>query len=346
MTDNYLRLVLNQLNNYFHILPDTLNTLYRRETEEYLSYQINCPFAPWFHKKKSDKKPSCSVSLKQKTGEPSFYCFACGERGNLYNLVTRLNTLKPTKGLDKLAEDILLESAVSLRNYIPDIKSYYADVKNFDFNIDFDSLSHYFLDAIETPRAYDYLLSRNICKDTIKKLKFLYDGADDRVIYPVLTNKNYCVGCVGRTLNNDPRKYKNYLGFKAAEHLGGENIWQNKTVIVAEGFLCMARMVEFANDFKIDPACCWRAQPSRKQLDTLTGLDYTIYLAMDNDQPGNKGYEKAKEYLDQNHLTTKHKRFPLDEDQDINQLTKLEFQKKIESLKQTQKISLAQSYYK
>lgn len=73
-----------------------------------------------------------------------------------------------------------------------------------------------------------------ICLDPTKEMY-------NRVVFPVYDpNGNHLIGCVGRTITNDPVKWKNQKGFKKSKHLYGywlafQAICQTGKIILVEG---------------------------------------------------------------------------------------------------------------
>jgi 5S rRNA maturation endonuclease (ribonuclease M5) len=67
----------------------------------------SCPFAPWRHKKGTDKKPSFGVSIVP-GGTSRCTCFSCGLSSNLHTMVWRLRQVKKGGGWYEQASKLLM----------------------------------------------------------------------------------------------------------------------------------------------------------------------------------------------------------------------------------------------
>lgn len=218
------------------------------------SYFGLCPFH-------NEKSPSFSVSA----GKQMFYCFGCGEGGNVFSFLMKYDSLTFPEAAKVLADRAGID--------VPDIeisdeKRHEADLKNniYEINAKAARYFHYLLGTKDGDVAKAYFAKRELedktvtsfelgfssmrkdalyqylkkegCSDDILKETglFVYDerGVHDRfrnrVMFPILNINNKVIGFGGRVMGDGQPKYLNSPEtgvFDKGRNLYGLNIAKN-----------------------------------------------------------------------------------------------------------------------
>ncbi len=218
------------------------------------SYFGLCPFH-------NEKSPSFSVSA----GKQMFYCFGCGEGGNVFSFLMKYDSLTFPEAARVLADRAGID--------VPDIeisdeKRHEADLKNniYEINAKAARYYHYLLGTKDGDAAKAYFAKRKLedktvtsfglgfssmrkdalyqylkkegCSDDILKETglFVYDerGVHDRfrnrVMFPILNINNKVIGFGGRVMGDGQPKYLNSPEtgvFDKGRNLYGLNIAKN-----------------------------------------------------------------------------------------------------------------------
>lgn len=218
------------------------------------SYFGLCPFH-------NEKSPSFSVSA----GKQMFYCFGCGEGGNVFSFLMKYDSLTFPEAAKVLADRAGID--------VPDIeisdeKRHEADLKNniYEINAKAARYFHYLLGTKDGDAAKAYFAKRELedktvtsfglgfslmrkdalyqylkkegCSDDILKETglFVYDerGVHDRfrnrVMFPILNINNKVIGFGGRVMGDGQPKYLNSPEtgvFDKGRNLYGLNIAKN-----------------------------------------------------------------------------------------------------------------------
>jgi 5S rRNA maturation endonuclease (ribonuclease M5) len=122
----------------------------------------------------------------------------------------------------------------------------------------------------------------------------------NRVVFPVYSIDGVYLGCVGRTMNNDYSKWKNSKDLQKSKTLYG--IWKTQEEVKKKGSIVL---VEGQGDFlKLyqngvrNCAGMFSSSLCNGQIKLLFQLGvHTIILLKDNDEAGNKGFQKMKHEL-------------------------------------------------
>ena len=218
------------------------------------SYFGLCPFH-------NEKSPSFSVSGNKQM----FYCFGCGEGGNVFSFLMKYDSLTFAEAVKTLAD----RAGISLPEYhaSPEDKKK-ADIKNqiFEINKEAARYFHYLLGTDVGNSARGYIENRQLHKDTVtafglgvsnmrmdslyqyfkKKgyddevLKqtglFIYDerGVHDRfrnrLMFPIININNKVIGFGGRVMGDGQPKYLNSPEtpvFDKGRNLYGLNVAKN-----------------------------------------------------------------------------------------------------------------------
>ena len=218
------------------------------------SYFGLCPFH-------NEKSPSFSVSGNKQM----FYCFGCGEGGNVFSFLMKYENMTFSESLKQLAD----RSGVALPDYQESSEERQkADLKNqiFDINKEAARYFHYLLGTEIGGVAREYVEQRGLLKETVtgfglgfspmkkdslynyfkKKgyedevLKqtglFIYDerGVHDRfrnrLMFPIINSNNKVIGFGGRVMGDGQPKYLNSPEtpvFDKGRNLYGFNVAKN-----------------------------------------------------------------------------------------------------------------------
>lgn len=275
---------------------DLSNSMIR---ENYIS--ISCPLAPWFHRNGTDNNPSLSINFGKDDGT-KFTCFSCGEKGTLSQLIDSYAELSGKKELKELARQVLLKDKPSLSSKFGrigrEIDQWYTKEKS-EISVFRNKTLDLFLPVSEYEMAMNYLMDREIDIHVIDEFNLRFDSRSNRILFPVMDSKDKLRGMVGRTIVSDSIKYKNYLGMKAGNCLGGLNKLDESYpyLLLVEGFFDLLKCWKWAREEETNVLCTFGASVSKKQLETISGLDMTVIVGFDNDVSGDKGWRKVEEGL-------------------------------------------------
>lgn len=146
-----------------------------------------------------------------------------------------------------------------------------------------------------------YYLDRNFSPDILSEFDVgLCDNPKaemyNRIVFPVYDDTDtYMIGCVGRTICEDPRKWKNQAGFNKSSYLYNIGkalpyIKKTKSVIVCEGQGDVMRMFEAGIKNVVGLFGCSLSE-SQEFLIQRTGA-LTLYILTDEDEAGKKARDK------------------------------------------------------
>lgn len=256
-----------------------------------------CPF----HRKadgREEKTPSFAMSLSKGL----YFCHSCEAKGNLFTFLKKVGGLD--SGTIEIAYKPILEGVA--RNIPPPPDP--LDPKVVSLNPIPEGLLGLF---DQCPKA---LSDRGFTEETLKAFEIGFDEEHFRITYPLRDLSGQLVGISGRTVSGAFPRYKiydrEYTRWGLPERLNWDKrsvLWNSHTfypeiylktegadVVVVEGF----------------NACMWLVQAGIRQTVALLGtyLSYeqqwvlermggTVYLFLDNNQPGWTGVIKAAEKL-------------------------------------------------
>ena len=143
------------------------------------SYFGLCPFH-------NEKSPSFSVSPNKQM----FYCFGCGEGGNVFSFLMKYDNLTFSEALKELADRAGIE--------LPDVRMSAeernrSDLKNtvYDINKEAARYYHYLLETETGNNARAYFNKRELSNDTIKSFGLGVSGIKSDDLYHYIKNKGY-----------------------------------------------------------------------------------------------------------------------------------------------------------
>lgn len=287
MNSKEVRLILNQLG------------LTEGEILETKPGQLSicCPLAPWFHASGKDSNPSMGIRYD---GDFTIYhCFTCGESGKLWSLVESVGTLRNDPKLQALALEVLQKDKPNLMSMVDSV-DWCDETPSLEFEIPDMPMHERMLEHFDSVELHDkpmdYLRGRNVSEENWERFKLKYDRKNDRLVFPVFDTEGQLRGAVGRTLCGDARKYYNYFNFERRHWFGGMQYAGNRNrIIIVEGFFCLMRGFDWAHKLGADILCAFGSKLTPEQVEKLTALDSGVQIWFDNDDAGNKGWEKLIE---------------------------------------------------
>ena len=141
---------------------------------------VKCPF----HGGGNERTPSCKVD--DKTG--TYHCFSCGESGDMFTFVQKIDNLTFPEAVEKLAQQAGVELETDKGPSAPrkDNSTLY------ELNEKLAGTFRHFLEEERAgAKARDYLGARRITPDTREKFCLGYAPADPDWLYPFLLKKGY-----------------------------------------------------------------------------------------------------------------------------------------------------------
>lgn len=282
-----------------------------------------CPFH-------QEKTPSFAVNEERQI----FHCFGCGVGGDLIlflekylklNFYDVLLTLEKEKGIKLIERDKEFEKKIQIKDKI--------------LTINKKALTFFVNNLFKTTdggEALKYLRNRKLSLETIKKFYLGFGGKEwdrlarelekygfnpneieksglvlsgqlgkrdffrNRIIIPIINQRNEVIGFGGRALDNSLPKYlnspeslvffkrKNIFGINIAE----EHIITTKTVFIVEGYLdcLMMHQAGFNNT-----VATLGTAITEEQIKFLKGITEKFYILYDGDEAGKKASLRAVE---------------------------------------------------
>lgn len=245
-----------------------------------------------------EKTPSCIITTN------NFYCFGCGEHGNIITLYMKYYNLEYRQAIQKIASEFNIK-------YVQE----FAD--NSITNCLKDALIHY---RSNIHLIEDYCKSRRLNTELIEKFQLGYannnlvinhlihlrhsaitinksgiishntlDALRNRLIFPLINKHNNLIGFAGRSVNNDIMpKYINCKEtelFVKSEYLYGENLLTNNIeyAILVEGYMDVISLYGIGMQ---NIVATMGTNITDYHIKTLFSYVNNIYVMMDNDMAG------------------------------------------------------------
>lgn len=236
-----------------------------------------CPLAPWTHDGGVDRHPS--FGIKASDTEPSvFFCFACGAKGRLSDLVIRLNALR--KGaLEETMDQVLCEERADAQSRI--VRAL-VPIPTREPVLDvWDEVAL----APFSGHVPSYALRRGLPLEICREYELGWDAKERRLVFPVRRSDGALVGVTGRAVPDEIQpRYRDYRGFEKGRYLYCEHkLVPGGRVVVVEGFvdalIVRAAGVENA-------VATMGARVTKHQVRRLLDLNRPIYLMQDGDKAG------------------------------------------------------------
>ena len=232
-------------------------------------FLIFCPF----HNNRNT--PACEVDKEKGL----FICFSCQENGTLLDIVMR------TTKRSYFEATRLINSAAKESNFAQDIFSRTnKDIKEFQA---FDSvlLNRLHSDLLNSSRATNYFIGRDITLDSMETFKLGYSENQDMVTVPVQTDNGVYVGFVARSIEG--KSFKNSTNLPRSKVLFNLNRCKFTEIIVVESSFDVIKL----NQMGFNAVATLGANVSREQLRLLEKYATKIILAPDSDEAG-EGFTK------------------------------------------------------
>lgn len=226
--------VINEVKDEVNIVE--LIGQYVQLTKRGTNYMASCPFH-------EDKNPSFSVSEPKQI----FKCFSCGRGGNAFSFLQEMEGISFTEAVGKAAEFANVTIDEQFLQSKPSQKQEYGYL--YDIHEKVRDFYHYYLMSTNNgEEAYNYLLERDITKETLELFQIglapknsmallqylqkeeytneqliesgifymtesgdLVDRFHERIIIPLLNSRGEVVGFSGRVYKSDSDSHAKYL---------------------------------------------------------------------------------------------------------------------------------------
>lgn len=323
------------------------------------SYKGLCPFH-------HEKTPSFMVSEEKN----NFHCFGCHKGGDAITFIMEIENLNYIDAIRFLADKmgITLEeneyssAKTEKRNRMYEINSLTAKFyfKNLltedipqkymeDRGLSKRILNSFYLGYAKSTddRINDdlirYLESKNISKEEMLEIGLIsykdgryFDKFTDRLIFPIINNKNKVIGFGGRTLTNSKVKYLNSPEseiFIKGQNIYGANII-NKTrnrakIILVEGYMDVIGLFNQGIDYAV---ATLGTALTQEQANLIKRYNKNILIAYDGDEAGIKATLRAIDIFKNMNVNLGIISFPdnLDPDEFINKYGREKFEELLE----------------
>ncbi len=282
-----------------------------------VNYLGNCPFH-------NEKTPSFTVSPAKEI----FHCFGCGEGGNIFGFLMKIENIPFIEAVKKLAEEAGVEIEDDYRKANPQA------VEKRDLLFDINQRSQGFFQSRLDDSTKKYLLDRGLSLETISKFGLglapdswdglknfftdaeqdnllelglliksekgkVYDRFRKRVMFPIYNLSDKVIGFGGRALNSeDQAKYMNSPDsplFNKGEQLYALNIAKKQAVrmgylLLMEGYMDVISAHQYG--FSVAVASLGTALTSA-QARLMKRYSQKVIIAYDGDDAGQIATEKA-----------------------------------------------------
>ena len=290
-----------------------------------------CPFHP-------DTKPSLSVDLERGL----WYCFGCGEGGDIFTFIMKIEGISFREALEELAREaglelpstsekisaldelsdrfheILLHDSEALKvvaDFLVEREIDLKDIKKFHLGYAPKDISKWGLDNLEVRELEDLgIIRRHRGK--------LYSPFSERLIFPIFDHRGHLRGLGARSLRGAEPKYINTSNTKSFSkgkllyglHLAKERIKDSKTAILVEGYLDVITAHNFG--FTNTVASMGTALTS-DQVKLLKKMSATkVLIAYDGDSSGLRASLRAASLIEAEGLEPRIIKFPDGSDPD------------------------------
>ena len=254
-----------------------------------------CPFAPHYHARGMDRKPSFFVKVDP-FGISGFNCFTCKQKGSVSGLVRKLAYLNG-ENLRELALEAELAE-------IPDDFGEYERVfqREEAKPIEEEIFVGMYPSAWDVADARDYFRSRGYvsspkAKHACETLELLYDDREQRILFPVRDSQQNLYGFTGRSIlperkypSEDYPKVKDYHGLRKDQLLLGEHLFKpDLPILLVEGLFAEFTAVYQSVELEATPMATMKASLSKHQAERLIDFGNPVFLLYDDDLAGDAG---------------------------------------------------------
>ena len=282
-----------------------------------------CPFH-------NEKTPSFHVVPSRKM----YHCFGCGQGGSAINFVMEVEKLGFMDAVVQLAKRSGVEVIYEGNNVVEENPLEKKKDEIFDLYSRTSGTYHYFLTETDMGKfAYDYLISRGVTQEIIKKFQLGYSPADrtwlkkfllsknysneflnesglfskkypdisffsDRLMFPIFNRKNQVVAFGGRLLHGDGPKYLNsgeMLQYKKGETLYAFNFAKESIRKEKSVIFCEGYMdvIAYHQAGITNAVAPLGTALTEDQVRIISSFVDTVYLSFDSDEAGQNATFKA-----------------------------------------------------
>jgi hypothetical protein len=287
----------------------------------------SCPMAPYSpnHKSKEDAHPSFGIAINPKK-RSGYRCFTCGAKGNVTELMHRLNALAREAGDAPVCSTELFNW---LRNTDTDIEetpdelmamldsAAYRPRKSVEFagvRVSEDAakrmqgyveqeeviLTDADLDAFAplSQEAAEYLMQdRGLSDDTIVRWDFRWNPKTRRVVIPIRDCKGRLVGYSNRAIDQGVKpKFLHSKGYLRDRYLYGEHFLREggtKQGVVVEGFFDAIHLWQHG----YQGVAMLGTYPSKMQVEKMVRFFGEIVILPDGDAAGYEAADRVMQAL-------------------------------------------------
>ena len=282
-----------------------------------------CPFH-------NEKTPSFHVVPSRKM----YHCFGCGQGGSAINFVMEVEKLGFMDAVVQLAKRAGVEVIYEGNNVIEENPLEKKKDEIFDLYSRTSGTYHYFLTETDMGKfAYDYLISRGVTQEIIKKFQLGYSPSDrtwlkkfllsknysneflnesglfskkypdisffsDRLMFPIFNRKNQVVAFGGRLLHGEGPKYLNsgeMLQYKKGETLYAFNFAKESIRKEKTVIFCEGYMdvIAYHQAGITNAVAPLGTALTEDQVKIISSFVDTVYLSFDSDEAGQNATFKA-----------------------------------------------------
>ena len=282
-----------------------------------------CPFH-------NEKTPSFHVVPSRKM----YHCFGCGQGGSAINFVMEIEKLGFMDAVVQLAKKTGVEVIYEGNSIVQENPLEKKKDEIFDLYSRTSGTYHYFLTETDMGKfAYDYLISRGVTKEIIKKFQLGYSPADrtwlkkfllsknysneflnesglfskkypdisffsDRLMFPIFNRKNQVVAFGGRLLHGEGPKYLNsgeMLQYKKGETLYAFNFAKESIRKEKSVIFCEGYMdvIAYHQAGITNAVAPLGTALTEDQVRIISSFVDTVYLSFDSDEAGQNATFKA-----------------------------------------------------
>lgn len=238
-------------------------------------FLIFCPFHY------NTNTPACEINKDNGL----FFCFSCGERGNLLEFVMK------TTNRNYFEAQRIISNAFKSQDFSRLIEKS-IEVKEDLVAFDINTIERLNKSLLENQEAKEYYLSRGIELDAIKFFKLGYSEKRDMVTVPVYSDNGTCVGFVARSIKE--KSFKNSVGLPRNKVLYNLNNVKFEKFAIVESSFDVIRLWQL----NIPAVATLGANLGKAQVELIKKYSKGIIIAADTDEAGSKLKERLINSID------------------------------------------------
>ena len=264
-----------------------------------IAMRAACPFAPYTHKKGTDRNPSF-FTFADDEGVSGFICHSCHKKGRISSLARMLGRYR-----DDMQRHSMIALAADKAEYKiivsdwdnPKRKRRDKPIQPIEYNV--HRLAYLDITDPEARPAQQYLAKRGIKKRTAQKLGLQYDEQSNRVLFPVFDTNDNFYGYTGRFAGSklpklpdgrDRPKVKDYAGLPKKSLMLGAHLWEHgKPLLLVEGLFGYAHLHQIGADAEFNIGAVMGSVMTKQKAEIVLAYNESVYLLFDNDEAGELG---------------------------------------------------------